>query len=88
MRPYQQYGDIGGRFNSEFGMEACPHRSTIDRFIKDPDQKYPQSVTMDFHNKAGQQGRRLAAYVFENFGVSSMDLNVCRSALLVWLRTD
>jgi beta-mannosidase len=58
MRPYQMFGQIGGRFNSEFGMEAHPHMSTINQFISDPSEKYSQSLTMDFHNKArGEQAQ-------------------------------
>ncbi|KAI1621589.1 glycoside hydrolase superfamily [Exophiala viscosa] len=75
MKPYQIYGEIGGRFNSEFGMEAAPHISTINQSISDPREKHPSSWTMDFHNKAGQQQRRLASYISENFKVTNLDLN-------------
>lgn len=76
MRPYQDYGQIGGRFNSEFGMQAYPHMSTIDQFISEPSEKYPQSVTMDFHNKCRTHERRLALYVRENFRASNSNLKV------------
>jgi beta-mannosidase len=78
MRPYQSYGQIGGRFNSEFGMEACPHMSTINQSISDPNERYSQSLTMDFHNKAGFHERRLASYVKENFRETNRDLKVRR----------
>jgi len=76
MRPYQSYGDIGGRFNSEFGMEAFPHLTTIEKCITDPSERYSQSKTLDFHNKADGHERRLASYVMENFRVSSSSFEV------------
>lgn len=76
MRPYQTYDQIGGRFNSEFGMESLPHMSTVDKFVIDPSEKYSQSLTMDFHNKARGYERRLAGYVLENFRASTSDLKV------------
>jgi len=82
MRPHQSYGKIGGRFNSEFGMEACPHLSTINKFISDPKERYPQSHTMDFHNKAAQHERRLVSYVTENFRIQNLSLEV-RSHIFV-----
>jgi len=82
MRPHQSYGKIGGRFNSEFGMEACPHLSTINKFISDPKERYPQSLTMDFHNKAAQHERRLVSYVTENFRIQNLSLEV-RSHIFV-----
>lgn len=40
---YQIFDTLGGRFNSEFGMEAFPHISTIDYFVENPADKFPQS---------------------------------------------
>jgi beta-mannosidase len=81
MRPYQSYGKIGGRFNSEFGMEACPHLSTIDQFISDPKEKYPQSLTMNLHNKAVLHERRMVSYVTENLEIENLTLEVQPSSL-------
>ncbi|KAI9753775.1 MAG: Leucine aminopeptidase 1 [Chaenotheca gracillima] len=64
---YQIFDTIGGRFNSEFGMEAFPHIETIKHFCTDPSQLYPQSHMMDFHNKADGHERRIATYLVENF---------------------
>ncbi|PLB51373.1 glycoside hydrolase [Aspergillus steynii IBT 23096] len=69
MEPYQKLSSMGGRFNSEFGMEAFPHMYTIDSFVDDPEERYHQSLTMDFHNKASGHERRLGAYILENFNV-------------------
>ncbi|CAI7613801.1 Glycoside hydrolase family 2 immunoglobulin-like beta-sandwich [Penicillium manginii] len=63
---YQIFDTLGGRFNSEFGMEAFPHMSTIDYFIENESDKFPQSQVMDFHNKADGHERRLATYLVEN----------------------
>ena len=71
MLPYQNFPEVGGRFVSEFGMEAFPHRATIEKFIEDEDELYPQSLTMDFHNKARDHERRLGTYILENFRVKS-----------------
>ncbi|KAK8034728.1 Beta-mannosidase B [Apiospora rasikravindrae] len=66
---YQNFDKLVGRFVSEFGMEAFPSVKTIDSFLplgkKDPD-RYPQSSTIDFHNKADGHERRIALYLVEN----------------------
>ena len=64
---YQIFDSLGGRFNSEFGMEAFPHLDTIHTFVTDPKDLYPQSHTLDFHNKADGHERRIATYMVENF---------------------
>ena len=64
---YQIFDQLGGRFNSEFGMEAFPHIDTIKSYCKDPAELYPQSHTLDFHNKADGHERRIATYLVENF---------------------
>ncbi|KAF7715939.1 Beta-mannosidase [Penicillium ucsense] len=63
---YQIFDTLGGRFNSEFGMEAFPHLSTIEYFVEDPKDLFPQSHVIDFHNKADGHERRLATYLVEN----------------------
>lgn len=72
---YQIFDTLGGRFNSEFGMEAFPHMSTIDYFVENPTDKYPQSHVLDFHNKADGHERRLATYLVENLRTAT-DLEV------------
>ena len=64
---YQIFDTLGGRFNSEFGMEGFPHVETIKSFVTDSTQLYPQSQMMDFHNKAAGHERRIATYLVENF---------------------
>ncbi|ERF71787.1 Beta-mannosidase B [Endocarpon pusillum Z07020] len=63
---YQIFDSLGGRFNSEFGMQAFPHLETVKSFIQDEKDLYPQSRVMDFHNKADGHERRLATYLAEN----------------------
>lgn len=63
---YQIFDSLGGRFNSEFGMEAFPHIATIKTFVEDPKDLYPQSHVLDFHNKADGHERRIATYLVEN----------------------
>ena len=50
-------------------MEAFPSMKTIDDYLplgkEDPD-RYPQSSTVDFHNKAAGHERRIALYLVEN----------------------
>ncbi|TLS22230.1 uncharacterized protein PpBr36_10055 [Pyricularia pennisetigena] len=67
MRPYQFLPEMGGRFVSEFGMEAYPHVPTLEGVVTDARQRRPGSMAMDFRNKAGGHARRLLAYVGENF---------------------
>lgn len=64
---YQIFDTLGGRFNSEFGMEAFPHIDTIKYYCTDNTQLYPQSRMLDFHNKAAGHERRIATYLVENF---------------------
>ncbi|KAF2757008.1 glycoside hydrolase [Pseudovirgaria hyperparasitica] len=64
---YQIFDTLGGRFNSEFGMEAFPHIDTIKYYCTDKSQLYPQSHMLDFHNKADGHERRIATYLVENF---------------------
>jgi beta-mannosidase len=73
---YQIFDTLGGRFNSEFGMEAFPHIDTIKYYCTDPSQLYPQSHMLDFHNKADGHERRIATYLVENFRTKT-DLEVC-----------
>lgn len=68
---YQIFDTLGGRFNSEFGMEAFPHIDTIRYYVTDPTQLYPQSHMIDFHNKADGHERRIATYLIENFRTST-----------------
>lgn len=66
---WQNFDKLGGRFVSEFGMQAFPNVKTIDAYLPlgkaDPD-RYPQSSTVDFHNKADGHERRIALYLVEN----------------------
>jgi beta-mannosidase len=72
---YQAYERIGGRFNSEFGLEAFPALRTIKDFISDPADLHPRSAVMDFHNKAEGHERRIGLYQAENFRpVSSLEV--------------
>ncbi|KIV96985.1 hypothetical protein PV10_00795 [Exophiala mesophila] len=63
---YQIFDSLGGRFNSEFGMEAFPHLATIKSFVENEADLYPQSHVLDFHNKADGHERRIATYLVEN----------------------
>jgi beta-mannosidase len=68
---YQIFDRLGGRFNSEFGMEAFPHLETIKAYCSDTTQLYSQSHVIDFHNKADGHERRLVTYLVENFRASN-----------------
>jgi beta-mannosidase len=61
---YQNFDKLAGRFVSEFGMQAFPNIRTIDDFLpQHSTDRYSQSQTMDFHNKAVGHERRLASSV-------------------------
>lgn len=67
---YQRYDQIGGRFNSEFGLACFPVLSTTEGYVTKPEDLYPQSRVLDFHNKADGHERRIATYVAENFRIA------------------
>ncbi|CAI6332057.1 unnamed protein product [Periconia digitata] len=69
MEPYHRLPSMGGRFVSEFGMEAYPHIETLKKCITDDKNRYPGSMAMDFRNKAIGHERRLISYVAENFRI-------------------
>jgi beta-mannosidase len=80
---YQIFDTLGGRFNSEFGMEAFPHIDTIKAFCTDTSQLFPQSRVLDFHNKADRHERRIATYLVENFRtVTSLEGHIHLSQLV------
>jgi beta-mannosidase len=62
MADYHEYPQFKGRFISEFGMQALPELSTLVSFTP-PDECYPQSRTLEHHNKADGGHRRLAIYL-------------------------
>lgn len=67
---YQEFGNLVGRFVSEFGMQALPSAQTIDNYLpkgKNDTDRFSQSSTVDFHNKAVGHERRIAIYLAENF---------------------
>ncbi|KAL8383696.1 hypothetical protein RB595_010749 [Gaeumannomyces hyphopodioides] len=67
MKPHQLLPGMGGRFISEFGMEAYPHVPTLSRAVTDPAQRSrPGTLALDFRNKAVGHQRRLLAYLGEN----------------------
>jgi beta-mannosidase len=55
-------------------MQALPSPRTIKHFITDPTEYYPQSQTMDNHNKAAGFERRLGGYILENFRLGKFDV--------------
>lgn len=72
--PYQEYGKLASRFISEFGMQAMPNIVTTKSYFLDPSECFPQSKTVEAHNKADSWERRLALYVLDNVRVQTMDL--------------
>ncbi|KAJ3289893.1 hypothetical protein HK104_007145 [Borealophlyctis nickersoniae] len=95
--PYQQYDKLSGRFVSEFGMQGFPDMRTIDEWLDVPNDRYPQSRTMDCHNKAAGFERRIALYMVENFrysfkmedfayGTQLMQAEALSTAYRVWRR--
>ncbi|KAI0952282.1 hypothetical protein AcV7_008145 [Taiwanofungus camphoratus] len=66
--PWHNWDILSGRFVSEFGMEAYPDIRTVDYWLgADKSERYPQSRTMNSHNKADGFERRLELYLVENF---------------------
>lgn len=69
MNRYQEAASMSGRFVSEFGMEAYPHISTVNSFIRSQSQHHAGSLMLDYHNRAIDHERRLTTYIVENFGL-------------------
>ncbi|KIM26256.1 glycoside hydrolase family 2 protein [Serendipita vermifera MAFF 305830] len=66
--PWHNWDILAGRFISEFGMQGYPDLRTVDYWIgNDRAERYPQSRTMNSHNKADGFERRLELYLMENF---------------------
>ncbi len=63
--PYQHYVKFGGRFVSEFGMQAAPVMATIAAFMP-PGDRNPFGPAFEHHNKAPDGPRRLAVYLSDN----------------------
>ena len=68
MADYHEYPRFAARFVSEFGMQAMPDPETIATYIP-PEERYPQSRTLEYHNKATDGPRRLAAYLSDTVRV-------------------
>jgi beta-mannosidase len=72
--PYQQWASLVGRFVSEFGMQAMPHFSTLDEYITNKSELFPQSAVVEYHNKAQGFEKKLALYMYNNIRLPDNDL--------------
>ncbi|KWU44931.1 glycoside hydrolase family 2 protein [Rhodotorula sp. JG-1b] len=71
--PYQDYGKLGGRFVSEFGMQGCPDIATVYQYLgKDHTECFSQSLTFGQHNKATGWEGRVAKYISDNIRVGPL----------------
>ncbi|GBE85088.1 Beta-mannosidase B [Sparassis crispa] len=67
-RPWQEYGDMSGRFISEFGIPSMPDLRTVDYWLDgNIQERWAQSKLMAQHNRAGNHERRFAILMNENF---------------------
>lgn len=71
--PYQDWSSLVGRFVSEFGMQAMPHYRTLQECITEK-ELYPQSSTVEYHNKAQGFLKKLSFYVNDNVRILNNDL--------------
>ncbi|TFK22003.1 beta-mannosidase [Coprinopsis marcescibilis] len=79
--PYQEYGRLGGRFVSEFGIPSFPSLQTVEYWMQGVDKSewYAQSKAMGQHIRAGAYERRFAIVMNENFRhVAAKDFNKYR----------
>jgi len=75
MLPYQRYGEVQGRFVSEFGMQSHPSLALFESVLPEG-ERFPESRTVQWHNKAGSAAgpdghRRLAVYLADNLRVGT-----------------
>lgn len=82
MAPYQAYARFEGRFVSEFGMQAAPALATLEAVVP-PEERHPQSRTLDHHNKAEGGPRRLAAYLNDTIRTGTDLESYCYATQLV-----
>jgi beta-mannosidase len=62
--PYQDYPKMGGRFVSEFGMQALPVRRTVEDYFRDSDltERNVEGEMARWHNKSDGAEDRLKGY--------------------------
>ncbi|MBZ0281384.1 MAG: glycoside hydrolase family 2 protein [Anaerolineae bacterium] len=65
MADYRDYPRFGSRFISEFGMQAMPDISTVEKFTEYED-RYAESKVIEHHNKATDGPKRIAWYLAGN----------------------
>jgi len=65
MADYRDYPRFGSRFISEFGMQAMPDISTVEKFTEYED-RYAESRVIEHHNKATDGPKRIAWYLAGN----------------------
>ncbi|ODO10156.1 hypothetical protein I350_02384 [Cryptococcus amylolentus CBS 6273] len=65
--PWSKWGELSGRFVSEFGMQAYPNLKTVQTWSDNQAELFPQSRVSSRHNKAIGAERRLESYIMENF---------------------
>ncbi len=74
MLPYQRYGEVQGRFVSEFGLQSHPSLALLEAVLPEA-ERYPESRMLAWHNKAGSGQpdghRRLAVYLADNLRAGS-----------------
>ena len=68
--PYQQYKQLGGRFVSEFGMQAAPSLATLQACLE-PQDLQPWSAGFENRNRATDGARRLNAYITDSLSLPS-----------------
>lgn len=68
---YKGYLKDNGKFISEFGFQAPPHKDTIKKFITSPKEYHPQSREMEFHNKQINGTERIIRFLAGNFKIPS-----------------
>ncbi|TFK38913.1 glycoside hydrolase [Crucibulum laeve] len=71
--PWQEYGRLGGRFVSEFGIPSFPSMRTVSSWMDDAPKKewHAQSKLMAQHTRAGSFERRFAIVMNENFRLTA-----------------
>jgi beta-mannosidase len=69
-KDYNGYRDVKARFVSEFGFQGPPDRRTMERIML-PEDRFPQSVVMEHHNKQVEGPERLFRFMAAHFTMPS-----------------
>ncbi len=81
-KDFTEYENNDARFITEFGFQAPAHRRTMETVLP-PTEKYPQSRSMEYHNKQTEGMERLVRFLARHHNITGdFDKFIYRSQLV------